>query len=66
MTESDIKTGKELLNEEFIQKNEEWVKELQLMIKNKEKAEIQALSNFGFQFLTQTYLPQKLQRGDWL
>jgi meiotic recombination protein SPO11 len=66
MTEADIKTGKELLQEDFIQKNAEWVKELGLMIKNKEKAEIQALSNFGFQFLTQVYLPQKLEKGDWI
>ena len=36
------------------------------MIQKKEKAEIQALSNFGFQFLTQTYLPRKLKSGDWI
>lgn len=31
-----------------------------------EKAEIQALSSFGFQYLTQAYLPLKLQQGDWI
>lgn len=66
MTEHDIKTGKELLEEDFIRKNEAWFKELELMVKNKEKAEIQALSNFGFQYLTQEYLPRKLAQGDWL
>lgn len=66
MTEHDIKTGKELLEEDFISKNEAWHKELELMVKNKEKAEIQALSNFGFQYLTQEYLPRKLAQGDWL
>lgn len=66
MTEHDIKTGKELLEEDFIRKNEGWCKELELMVKNKEKAEIQALSNFGFQYLTQEYLPRKLAQGDWL
>ena len=30
------------------------------------KAEIQALSSFGFQYLTQQYLPQKLREGDWI
>jgi hypothetical protein len=34
-------TGKQLLQEEFIQKNPEWVKELELMLKMKKKAEIQ-------------------------
>ena len=32
MTENDIKTGKELLQEAFIMKNPEWMKELQIMV----------------------------------
>jgi meiotic recombination protein SPO11 len=32
MTENDIKTGKELLNEEFIKKNKAWTKELEIMV----------------------------------
>jgi meiotic recombination protein SPO11 len=66
MTDSDIKTGKELLQEDFIKKNPEWVAELEMMIKSKEKAEIQALSSFGFQYLTETYLPEKLRDGGWI
>lgn len=66
MTEHDVKTGKELLDEEFIRKDARWYEELQLMVRRKEKAEIQALSSFGFQYLTQVYLPEKLAQGDWL
>lgn len=66
MTEHDIKTGKELLQEEFIQKNPLWHAELDMMVRSHEKAEIQALSSFGFQYLTQVYLPLKLQEGDWI
>lgn len=66
MSEHDVKTGKELLEEEFIKKNQEWHKELEQMVKKKEKAEIQALSNFGFQYLTLEYLPRKLAQGDWI
>ena len=66
MTEHDIKTGKELLEEDFIKKNKEWYKELELMVRTKEKAEIQALSSFGFQYLTEQYLPRKLEQGDWI
>uniref|UniRef100_A0A7S4HJY7 DNA topoisomerase (ATP-hydrolyzing) n=1 Tax=Odontella aurita TaxID=265563 RepID=A0A7S4HJY7_9STRA len=66
MTENDIKTGKELLKEEFIMKNPKWMKELQLMVKTKKKAEIQALSSFGFQYITEEYLPRKIKEGDWL
>lgn len=66
MTEGDIKTGKDLLEEDFIKKNPEWYRELELMVKTKEKAEIQALSSFGFQYLSEVYLPLKLQEGDWI
>jgi len=41
-----------------------WVKELEIMIDTKEKAEIQALSSFGYQYLSEVYLPLKLQEGD--
>lgn len=66
MSEADIKYGQDLMKEDFIKNNPAWMKELELMLKTKEKAEIQALSNFGFQYLTQTYLPLKLQQGDWI
>jgi meiotic recombination protein SPO11 len=66
MTEHDIKTGKELLEEEFIQKNPDWMRELQIMVDSKEKAEIQSLSSFGFQYLSKVYLPLKLQAGGWI
>jgi len=33
MTENDIKTGKELMKEDFIQKNPAWMKELEIMVR---------------------------------
>ncbi|XP_024383596.1 DNA topoisomerase 6 subunit A [Physcomitrium patens] len=66
MSDQDIKTGKDMLEEDFIKKDKNWVKELELMVKTKEKAEIQALSSFGFQYLSEVYLPLKLQQEDWI
>jgi len=66
MTEQDIKTGKDLLKEDFIKQNPAWVKELEWMVEHKVKAEIQALSNFDFQYLTKEYLPKKLATRDWI
>jgi hypothetical protein len=54
------------LQEPFIQKNAKWVEELELMLRTGEKAEIQALSSFGFQYITQEFLPRKLREGDWI
>ena len=66
MSEEDLKTGRKLLEEDFVKANPDWVAELELMLKTKEKAEIQALSSFGFQYLSHVYLPMKLQEGDWI
>jgi meiotic recombination protein SPO11 len=66
MNQTDIKRTKELLNEDFVLKNKEWADDLNLALKLKTKAEIQALSNKGFEFLTEQYLPEKLTTGDWI
>ncbi|KNC52926.1 uncharacterized protein AMSG_12234 [Thecamonas trahens ATCC 50062] len=66
LSDRDITACHQLLKEEFIKCNPEWVKELKLMLKTKVKAEIQALATFGFTYLSETYLPQKLAAGDWI
>ena len=66
MTDRDIKAGQDMLKEDFIKNNPAWMAELELMLKRKEKAEIQALSAYGFQYLTEEYLPRKLKEGDWI
>ena len=45
------------LEEDFIKANPDWVAELQIMVTTKVKAEIQALSSFGFQYLSQVLAP---------
>ncbi len=66
MTPQDIKRAKAVLKEPFVEQNPKWVADIQLMVKRKEKAEIQALSSHGFEFLAETYLPTKLETGDWI
>ncbi|KAM0953250.1 putative DNA topoisomerase (ATP-hydrolyzing) [Dioscorea sansibarensis] len=66
MTDQDVKVGKDLLEEDFVKRNEGWVRELEMMVRTRQKAEIQALSSFGFQYLTEVYLPLKIQQQDWL
>ena len=63
LTDNDRKMAEELLKEEFIQKNTKWVEELKIMLASGEKAEIQALSSFGFQYITETFLPKSLCQG---
>ncbi|MBN1213959.1 MAG: hypothetical protein JXA99_00810 [Candidatus Lokiarchaeota archaeon] len=62
----DIKRAKDLLKEDFVQKNKKWEKDIKMALKDKVKAEIQALSTHGFKFITDEYLPEKLSTGDWI
>ncbi|MBI4018243.1 MAG: DNA topoisomerase IV subunit A [Candidatus Aenigmarchaeota archaeon] len=64
--EVDIKRAKELLNYEWFSKNPRWKKEINLMIEKGVKAEIEALSHRGLKFMSETYLPDKLKKGDFL
>jgi len=66
MNKTDIKRTQDLLKEDFVKKNKAWKTDLELALKLKKKAEIQALSSHGFEFLTEKYLPEKLSTGDWL
>ncbi|NHI93342.1 MAG: hypothetical protein EAX96_12725 [Candidatus Lokiarchaeota archaeon] len=66
MTPTDMKRCDQMLEEPFVQQNARWVEDLELMKEIQKKAEIQALSNFGFEFLTESYLPTKLSTGDWI
>ncbi|MFX1444930.1 MAG: hypothetical protein ACFFHV_16080 [Promethearchaeota archaeon] len=66
MTKVDIKRTKDMLNEDFVKQNKEWRDDLNLALKLKVKAEIQAFSTHGFEFLTEQYIPEKLSTGDWI
>ena len=66
MTKADIERTEQLLKEPFVQRNKKWVRDLELMLERKEKAEIQALASHGFKYLTEQYLPVKIETGDWI
>jgi len=66
MMPADIKRVKDMLKEPFVQRNKPWVQDLELMLKLKEKAEIQAFASHSFEYLTDEYIPRKLETGDWI
>jgi len=66
MEPADIKRVKDMLKEPFVASNNEWVQDLELMLKIKEKAEIQAFAARSFEYLTDEYIPTKLETGDWI
>lgn len=64
-TDYDLKRAKELLKYPWFQKPH-WKKELELFLKKKEKVEIEALSGFGLKFLGEKYIPEKLEKREFL
>ncbi|HDH91366.1 MAG TPA: hypothetical protein ENF38_00265 [Candidatus Aenigmarchaeota archaeon] len=63
--EVDLKRAKEMLKYPWF-KSKEWQRELNLFLKKKVKAELEALSGRGLRFVTETYLPKKLKEKDFL
>ncbi|MCS7105874.1 MAG: hypothetical protein NZ942_00965 [Candidatus Aenigmarchaeota archaeon] len=63
--EVDIKRAKEMLSYEWF-KHPAWQRELKLMIERKVKAELEALSGKGLKFITENYLPEKIEKQDFL
>lgn len=62
---TDIKRAQELLNYEWF-KTEKWVKEVNIFLEKHSKLEIEALTGKGLHFLTDTYIPTKIQTMDFI
>jgi DNA topoisomerase-6 subunit A len=58
----DIKRAKDALkNDPFVLKHKPWQKALQDMIKMGVRVEQQAFAKHGYNFVLETYLPEKLE-----
>ena len=66
MTKEDTKRAEDLLDEDFVRARPVWQREVEIMINTQEKAEIQALMSHELRYMTNVYLPEKLESGDWL
>lgn len=64
--ERDLKRARELLNYPWFRDSREWVKQLKLFLEKQEKVEIEALSGYGFKFLTEKYIPGKISSKAWI
>jgi len=61
----DIKRAKELKEYPWF-KSERWQIELDEFLNRKVKLEIEALASKGLRFLSDRYIPEKIQVGDWI
>ncbi|XP_070695056.1 meiotic recombination protein SPO11 [Pempheris klunzingeri] len=66
LTERDKSKLNSLLKRPYLTSQSDWQKEMELMQQSKVKAEIQSLAAIAPDFLTNTYLPNKLHYGGWV
>ncbi|MHA2504562.1 MAG: hypothetical protein ACXAE3_17040 [Candidatus Kariarchaeaceae archaeon] len=66
MTKSDERRVKLLLEEEFVKRKPKWGQQIQTLLDLGVKAEIQALNANDPQFITNHYLPTKLEQADFI
>jgi DNA topoisomerase-6 subunit A len=64
----DVKRGKDALkNDPFVKHHKEWQKAIKEQTAMKVRAEQQALAKWGLNFVTETYLPEKIKKPEsWL
>ncbi len=65
MDEGDVSRAKQMLAYPWFQKKQ-WQEEIQEMVRSGVKYELEALSRRGISFITEEYLPKKLEDRDWL
>lgn len=66
MKDQDILRAKEIAAYPWFAHKKEWQKEISYMIQCKVKLELEAFSSKDFSFITETYLPDKFRKKQWL
>ncbi len=66
LSDNDIKRAKEIAAYPWFADNKPWQKEIDAMLKNGFKMEVEALIAKDISFVTEEYVPQRLKDKDWL
>jgi DNA topoisomerase-6 subunit A len=66
LSDSDVKRAKQIAKYPWFEKKRAWQKEIQLMLKNDFKLEVEALISKDISYVTETYVPERLEDQDFL
>ncbi len=66
LNDTDVKRAKQIAQYPWFENKKAWQKEIELMLKNGFKLEVEALINKGISYVTETYVPERLAEGDFL
>jgi DNA topoisomerase VI subunit A len=66
LNDNDIKRAKEIAAYPWFAGHKGWQKEIERMLKNGFKMEVESLITKGVSFVTEEYVPERLRKKDWL
>ncbi len=66
MNDNDRKRARQIAQYPWFQGKREWQREIERMQKNGFKLEVEALISKDISYVTQVYVPERLERKDWL
>lgn len=66
LSEQDVKRAKQIANYPWFEHKKPWQREIQKMIDNGFKLEVEALISKDISYVTETYAPERLATKDWL
>ncbi len=66
LTDNDIKRAKEIAAYPWFEGHKPWLKEIDAMLRNGFKMEVEAMITKDISYVTETYVPERLKARDWL
>lgn len=66
LNEQDIKRARQIASYPWFAHKKPWQKEIEMMLKNGFKLEVEALISKDISYVTDQYTPARLREGDWL
>lgn len=66
LSDTDKKRAKQIAKYPWFEKKRNWQSEIQRMLKNEFKLEVESLISKDISYVTETYVPERLEARDWL
>ncbi len=66
LNDTDVKRAKQIAEYPWFKGKKAWQKEIELMLKNGFKLEVESLISKDISYVTETYVPERLEEKDWL
>jgi DNA topoisomerase-6 subunit A len=66
MNDNDRKRARQIASYPWFEKKRPWQREINLMLKNDYKLEVEALISKDISYVTEVYVPERLAKQDWI